>query len=73
MGRREGAARSMDRHCERSAAIQCFVLAGLLRRSASRNDRVSLRGELAGIELMEELSWSSIVPWIREVRRKAAN
>ena len=28
------------------------------------------KGELAGIELMEELSWSSIMPWIRETGRK---
>ena len=28
------------------------------------------KGELAGIELMEELSWSSIMPWIREVGRR---
>jgi hypothetical protein len=27
------------------------------------------KGNLAGIELMEELSWSSIMPWIREVGR----
>ena len=31
------------------------------------------KGALAGIELMEELSWSSIMPWIRETGRKAAN
>ena len=30
------------------------------------------KGHLAGIELMEELSWSSIMPWIRETSRKAA-
>jgi hypothetical protein len=30
------------------------------------------RGELAGIELMEPLSWSSIMPWIREASRRAA-
>ena len=30
------------------------------------------KGNLAGIELMEELSWSSIMPWIREVSRQAA-
>jgi hypothetical protein len=27
------------------------------------------KGDLAGIELFEELSWSSIIPWIREVGR----
>ena len=29
------------------------------------------KGRLAGIELMQELSWSSIMPWIREVGRRA--
>jgi hypothetical protein len=28
------------------------------------------KGNLAGVELFEELSWSSIIPWIREVGRK---
>lgn len=31
---------------------------------------VWMRGGLAGIELFEELSWSSIMPWIRGVVRK---
>jgi hypothetical protein len=30
------------------------------------------KGTLAGIELMEELSWSSIMPWIREVGQRTA-
>lgn len=30
------------------------------------------KGNLAGIELMHELSWSSIMPWIREQGRKVA-
>lgn len=30
------------------------------------------KGNLAGIELFEELSWSSIIPWIREGGRRAA-
>jgi len=29
------------------------------------------KGRLAGIELMEELAWSSIMPWIREMHRTA--
>ena len=28
------------------------------------------KGNLAGIELLEDLSWSSIIPWIREVGRR---
>ena len=30
------------------------------------------KGNLAGIELLEDLSWSSIIPWIRESGRKAS-
>jgi len=28
------------------------------------------KGDLAGIELFEELSWTSLVPWIRQMMRK---
>ena len=28
------------------------------------------KGNLAGIELMEELRWSSLMPWVREVGRR---
>jgi hypothetical protein len=31
------------------------------------------RGNLAGIEVFEELSWSSIIPWVREILRKATS
>ena len=31
------------------------------------------KGDLAGIELLEELSWTSIIPWIREVGRRGAH
>ena len=30
------------------------------------------KGNLAGIELMDELSWTSLMPWIREVGRRTA-
>jgi len=30
------------------------------------------KGDLAGVELLEDLSWTSIIPWIREVGRKPA-
>jgi hypothetical protein len=30
------------------------------------------RGELIGIELLEELSWTSIIPWVRNTIRKGA-
>ena len=31
------------------------------------------KGKLAGIELFEELSWTSIMPWIRETVKKQAH
>jgi hypothetical protein len=31
------------------------------------------RDNLAGIEIFEELSWTSIIPWVRNAIRKAAN
>jgi len=31
------------------------------------------KGDLAGIELLEDLRWSSIMPWIRDTMRKAAH
>ncbi|MGN6154425.1 MAG: PilZ domain-containing protein [Sphingomicrobium sp.] len=31
------------------------------------------KDKLAGVELFEELSWASIMPWIREVMKKQAN
>ena len=30
------------------------------------------KGNLAGIELMEELRWSSLMPWVREMGRRGA-
>jgi hypothetical protein len=31
------------------------------------------RGRLAGIELLEELSWTSIIPWVRRMVKHGAN
>lgn len=31
------------------------------------------KDKLAGIELMEELAWSSIMPWIRDIQRRSAS
>ena len=31
------------------------------------------RGKLAGIEVIEELSWTSIMPWVRGIARPASN
>jgi hypothetical protein len=31
------------------------------------------RDKLAGIEVMEELSWTSIIPWVRGLVKQSAN
>jgi len=31
------------------------------------------RGRLAGIEVFEELSWTSIIPWVRGLVKRGAN
>ena len=33
---------------------------------------VWIKGELIGVELLEELSWTSIIPWVRSAIRKGA-
>ena len=38
----------------------------------SAGEVVWRKGALAGIELMEELRWSSLMPWVREVGRRGA-
>ena len=30
------------------------------------------KGELIGVELLEELSWTSIIPWVRSTVRRGA-
>jgi len=52
----------------RGTFVQVFV-EGLI---VPSGEVVWRKGDLAGIELFEELSWSSIIPWIREVGRKGA-
>ena len=47
---------------------------GLRRRPKHPGRRNGLgRDKLAGIEVFEELSWTSIIPWVRRVIRKSGN
>jgi hypothetical protein len=50
----------------RGTFIQVF-LDGLI---VPPGEVVWAKGKLAGIELLEDLSWTSLIPWIREVGRK---
>ena len=55
-----------DAFAPRGTFVQVFV-EGLM---VPSGEVVWTKGALAGIELFEELSWSSIIPWIREVGRR---
>lgn len=50
----------------RGTFLQTFV-EGLI---VPSGEVVWRKGDLAGIELLEDLSWTSIIPWIRETGRK---
>jgi hypothetical protein len=53
----------------RGTFIQVFV-DGLI---VPPGEVVWSKGNLAGIELLEDLGWSSIIPWIRDLARKASD
>ncbi len=52
----------------RGTFVQAF-LEGLI---VPAGEVVWAKDKLAGIELLEDLSWTSLIPWIREAGRKAA-
>jgi len=52
----------------RGAYIEVFI-EGL---NVPPGEVVWSKGDLAGVELFEELSWTSIMPWIRETVRKGS-
>lgn len=51
-------------------AIGTFVSAFVDGLNIPAGEVVWSRGKLAGVELFEELSWTSIIPWVRGVVRK---
>jgi hypothetical protein len=53
----------------RGAYVSAFV-EGL---NVPSGELIWKRGKLAGIELMEELSWTSIIPWVRTLVKRDSN
>lgn len=54
-------------------AIGSFVSAFVEGLNIPAGEIVWKRGRLAGVELFEELSWTSIIPWVRSAVRQSAN
>lgn len=54
-------------------AIGTFVSVFVEGLSMPAGEVVWRRDNLAGVEMFEELSWTSLIPWVRSVIRKTAN
>jgi hypothetical protein len=54
-------------------AIDAYVSAFVDGLDVPPGEVVWKRGRLAGIEVIEELSWTSIIPWVRSLVRQSAN
>jgi len=54
-------------------AIGAYVSAFIDGLNIPAGELVWKRGRLAGIELFEELSWTSIIPWVRGLVKQTAN
>lgn len=54
-------------------AVGAYVSAFLEGLNIPPGEVVWKRGKLAGVEVMEELSWTSIIPWVRGLVKQAAD
>jgi PilZ domain-containing protein len=65
-------ARGLQLEGEELPAIGTFVSVFVEGLNIPSGEIIWRRNKLAGIEVLEELSWTSIIPWIRQVIRKTA-
>jgi hypothetical protein len=56
---------------EELPAIGTFVSVFIEGLNIPAGEIIWRQGKLAGIELFEELSWTSIIPWVRNAVRKS--
>jgi hypothetical protein len=66
-------ARGLQLESEELPAIGTYVSVFVEGLNIPAGEVVWRRDKLAGIQVFEELSWTSIIPWIRQMIRKAAD
>lgn len=66
-------ARGLQIEADELPAVDAFVSMFVEGLDIPSGEVVWKRGKLAGIELMEELGWTSIVPWVRSLLRRGVN
>ena|SRR5690348_3716681 len=65
-------ARGLQLEADELPAIGAYVSPFVEGLNIPPGEVVWRRGRLAGIETMEELSWTSIIPWVRQMVKQAA-
>jgi PilZ domain len=66
-------ARGLQIEAEELPAIGTYVSAFVEGLNIPAGELVWKRGRLAGIAMLEELSWTSIIPWVRGLVRQSSN
>jgi hypothetical protein len=66
-------ARGLQIEGERLPAAGTYIAVFVEGLNIPAGEVVWARGNLAGIEVFEELSWTSIIPWVRGVIKKSVN
>lgn len=66
-------ARGLQIEGESLPAVGAFVSPLVNALTIPSGEIVWKQGKLAGIELFEELSWTSIIPWVRSLVKQSAN
>ena len=64
-------ARGLQIEADDLPAIGSYVSAFVEGLNIPPGEVIWRRGKLAGIEVMEELSWTSIIPWVREIGKQS--
>lgn len=65
-------AKGLQIEADELPAMGAYVSAFVEALNMPPGEIVWIKGKLAGIELMEELSWTSIIPWVRTLVRQGA-
>lgn len=66
-------ARGLQIEADDLPAVGAYVSAFIEGLNTPAGEVIWKRGKLAGIEVMEELSWTSIIPWVRAIAKQHAS